>query len=367
MPLLTDLKSTTGYLTGVPTKPIMFPKDTVVPYYASGGTSSITNWTSYAGTTVNKYVCSTTNASLVNTTTSDTLATASVTLGTAGAHTGTVPYTSCGAFTTGSNLNNSVNNSAGNHSHFGSMSFSGLYPNRYNVALIRSTVETPILPANTIAFRYLNYGSYGTRLTSSGYIYNGGVAGTFTLGVTSANGVGGTSQSGTHFHHQNVMKYYITGKLTNYFGVASGTHSHSISANFSQTIMGTTIDLDSWLGSSTRPVVSEVIVMYAGDPAALPEGWYICNGSNNTMNLNGMYTRMSNQGWGNVSYSNGSLGAVTIGDIGSHSHIGTTNPAGAGNTLWHGVQAWSHTHTPSNTKTDYELGKVFLYFIQYKG
>lgn len=369
MPLITQAASTFSYLTGVPPvppTPVVFPKDTIIPYYSASGISS-SDWDTYTFGD-GKYIKGTTSSSVVGTSASGSTAAVDVYLGSTGAHTGSVAYVSCGSTALGSTINNSTNSSAGAHSHTGTINFA-IQPQRANVTLIKANKAVSTLPANTIAFRNRAAGSYGTSFLPGGttYFMPGASSGTITSGTSTSTVTSSVGSAGTHRHHLNTNQYYITGKLTNYWGTDSGSHYHSISGTMSQTIMNTTMILDAWTSASTRTAMRDVIVMYAGNPADLPPDWFLCNGSNGTINMNGYFLGLGSSGQGAILSADASVSTITVGSIGSHSHIGTYSPAGAGITLWHGNQAWNHTHTLATTVRAMFGNSFSLYFIQYKG
>lgn len=372
MPLITQTASTFSYLTGVPPVPpvpIMFPKDSIVPYYSTTGLVS-SDWDTYSLGN-GKYIAGTTNSASVGTNVSATNAQIAVSLGSTGAHTGSVAYTSSASATSGSTLNNGTNNSAGAHSHYGTIPFT-IQPQRANVVLIKANKEVARLPANTIAFRRSLTGSYGTPFypnssSSVAYVMPGTSSGTLTSASSGGIVYSAVGTGGTHRHHSNTNQYYITGKLTNYWGIDSGSHYHDISGSMTQTIMNTTIILDAWISATTRIPQTDVVVMYSGNIANLPSGWFLCDGNNGTINMNGYYLGIGSDSWGTIKAADATMSATTVGSAGSHSHVSNYNPAGAGITLWHGSQAWSHTHTMSRTMTPFVGAKFLLYFIQYKG
>lgn len=384
MPLLTQASSTFGYLTGVPPippKPIIFPKDSIVPFY---GAVAPTDWSFYTNAD-GKYLTGTTNSSLAGTGTSTlTNGSSTITLGSSGAHTGTVSYVSCASTSTGSTLNSNVNNSAGAHSHYGTCNFAtnqfnstpSLVPQHTLCSLIRASKDVTEIPGNTVAFRNALTGTYGTKFGqpsgSNPHVYfragSGGTTNNINIGVNTSTAYSGTNEAGVHRHHTNVRQYYITGKLTNYYGIDSGTHYHSLTATMTQTLMNNTKLLDAWTSAASRVPARDVVVMYVGNPANLPENWFLCNGNNGTVNMDSYFvsTALTNN-WGSIYMANAAVSNIIIGTIGSHTHVSTTNPAGAGQTLWHGPQAWAHTHTMSNTVVPMMQPQFFIYFIQYKG
>lgn len=100
------------------------------------------------------------------------------------------------------------------------------------------------------------------------------------------------------------------------------------------------------------PVPKGVIVLWSGAVASVPAGYNLCDGTNGTPDLRGVFV----VGAGGSYAPNATGGAATTGFAGSHTHTinGTTdNPtvvtgavqSGAGTTVVDSVTAVSHTHT----------------------
>jgi microcystin-dependent protein len=103
------------------------------------------------------------------------------------------------------------------------------------------------------------------------------------------------------------------------------------------------------------------ILMWSGDPAALPKGWALCDGQNGTPDLRGMFIAGLKPGdadYGAVGASGKGQATITLpnhthglGDpipvIGTHSHdwaLSSTTGAGANGTAWSG-----HLNKPWST------------------
>lgn len=381
MPLITQASSTFSYLTGVPPvppTPITFPKDSVVPYYGSSAPGN--GWELYPAAD-GKFLTGTTSSSLFGTSTTTTNAIGTATLNSTGAHVGSVSYISAASATAGSTVTNSLNSSAGAHAHAGTLSFAAnqfnntpsIMPPHTSVMLIRASTEVNTIPENTVAFRNASYGTKFGSSTRATYFrggYPNGAINNIDPGVTSSTAYSASTTQGSHRHHGNTQQYYITGKLTNYPGVDSGNHTHNLTATLTQTLMNSTILLDAWSSATSRSPAKDVIVMYVGNPTNLPENWFLCNGNNGTINMDSYYVAAAPSGtsnWGTVKSSDAAISNLIVGSIGSHSHIGTTSPAGAGRTAWHGSQAWSHTHASVAGVIPMAGAKYYIYFIQYKG
>lgn len=357
---------------GPPPVPITFPVDTIVPYYGSSN-PGVTGWTVY--TAADRVIMGTTSSSLVGTTVARTSANWSGLFGTTGAHT-TTNITTSSSSTTGSTWPG-ITGSSGDHSHGTSTTnFTSLSAKKANVILLRSTQENTTLPANTIAFRNATVGSYGTRFnpstTGASTVYFNGTSagGTITEATTSQTQSVGSTSGGAHTHVSTSNRLVISGSTIPTLG-SNGAHSHSVSVTLTQSIMNNTKILHAWQSAVARAPETDVVVMYIGNPATLPAGWYLCDGNNGTINMNGFfaaYSTSTGTTWGTIQSSNLSVGSLSQGAFStSHSHTTTPN-AGAGILLMHGSYAWSHTHTVStSSSTSYIESRLYLYFIQYKG
>lgn len=356
-----------------PVAPGVFPADTIVPYYGSSN-PGYSGWTVYSA--ADRCVMGTTTASQVGTTvTARTHASWSGLFGTTGAHSTTNTTTSSSS-STGSTWPG-VTGSAGDHAHStATTTFSGLSAKKANVILLRATAQTSTLPAGVLAFRNALTGSYGTRFnpstTGASTVYFNGVSagGTVTEATTSQTQSVGSTSNGGHTHVTTSNRLVISGSTISTLGTA-GAHSHSVSVTLTQSIMNSTKILHAWESAVARAPAKDVVVMYVGNIANLPANWYLCDGNNGTINMNGYFAAYStNTGitWGTIQSSNLSVGTLSQAAFStSHSHL-TSPLAGAGVVLQHGSYAWSHTHTVTTSSTTaYIEPRLFLYFIQYKG
>ena len=375
MPRLASTASANFYTKpkgGPPPAPITFPVDTIVPYYGSSN-PNVTGWSVYSAS--DRVIMGTTSSSLVGTLVARTNASWSGLFGTTGAH---APATTTinSSSSTGSTWPGTTS-SAGDHSHgTNTTNFTGLSAKKANFILLRSTQENTTLPANTVAFRNATVGSYGTRFNpstggaSTVYITGTGVGGTITEATTLQSQSVGSTSNGSHTHVTVSTRQVITGSTIPTLG-ANGAHSHSVGVTLTQSIMQNTKILHAWQSAVDRAPATDVVVMYIGSPASLPTGWYLCDGNNGTINMNGFFAAYStNTGiaWGTIQGSDLQVGTLTQSAF-STSHTHTTTPnAGGGIALMHGSYAWSHTHTVStSSSTPYVEARLYLYFIQYKG
>lgn len=364
-----------GFFANQDTGPkIIFPASSIVPFYGSS-IPTLADWTVYSSAN-GKYIAGTTNPTLLGTTTASR--TASVNVGgvssSAGGHTGSVPYVSGAATTTGGTLSDSVNATAGAHAHVGtSISFSDLKPDSTNVRMLIANKDTPTIPAGTLAFRRSQTGTYGTPLQPPGtaaYLLPGLVGGSISTGPGTSTWYGTTSSAGSHRHNNFNKKYRSTGTTSNYWGTTGdGVHTHTITASMYQSLMSNTMVLEAWTSLAERVPATDVVVMYVGNPSVLTgTGWYLCNGLNGTLNINDYYVA-AGWNWGNTYSSDAYVSSVSLDSSDAmHSHISNYNGGSPGITIWHDTQSWYHGHTISSSSyLDFVGSKFYLYFIQYKG
>lgn len=359
-----------------PVSNIKFPQSSIVPYYGTN-VPVLADWTTYTNAS-GKYIAGTTNPTLLGTSTASRTASvsmSSIVSSSAGAHTGSVPYVSGAATTTGGTLSDSANLSAGAHAHAGpTVSFSNLVPDRTNIQLLISNKATTTIPANTLAFRNSVTGSYGTQLSTPGtaaYLLAGSTGGSISSGPGTATWSGSTTSNGPHRHNSSFNRLYkSTGSTSNYWGTAGeGSHSHSVSVSVYQTLMSNTMVLQAWTSLSARAPDTDVIVMYVGSLASLTgTGWFLCDGTNGTLNINDYFVAAGSS-WGATYSSDAYIQSTTLDAVDvTHTHISTYNGGSPGITIYHAMQSWYHTHTITpGTLSDFIGSKFYVYFIQYKG
>lgn len=353
--------------------PIYFPTDSIVPYY--GAAPTLSDWDVY--TAANGYnIMGTTTSGAAGTTAAGTAPVTLTSLGTTGAHTGTVTYRTGGSTTTvGTNAPNNNNTSAGNHAHSGSATFSNIRAQSSLVTLLKANKNTRILPPGAIAFRNAAVGSYGNRFkpvtnqNNTNYFQGSLSGGTTTTPVTSQVVSVNSSTSGAHVHHTNTRN----GLVGSGYGllVSSGNHNHPLDVTLTQSILNNTAILHAWQTATEMVPETDVVIMYVGNLANLPTFWKLCDGNNGTINMHNYYAAFDptddNISWYTIRNNNASASAAILSNSATHTH-GSGTAYGAGYTGYHGSQAWDHTHTVSTSiSVQYSLPRIFLHFIQYKG
>lgn len=140
-----------------------------------------------------------------------------------------------------------------------------------------------------------------------------------------------------------------------------GSHSHSVSGSFSYSMKRAI--LKAWTRAEEGgEIANRTIVMYEG--AGAPEGWFICNGANGTIDLRGYFICLSDSSVGTVSGNNNISASLSIGNGGSHSHPlngGVSNQRGS--TYGH-QQGVAHNHGSSLSNRVWEPPFREIKFIQ---
>ncbi len=147
----------------------------------------------------------------------------------------------------------------------------------------------------------------------------------------------------------------------NFIPAGGGSHSHGVSGSFSYSMKRAI--LKAWTRAEEGgEIANRTIVMYEG--AGAPEGWFICNGANGTIDLRGYFICLSNSSVGTLGGNNNISASLSIGNGGSHSHGlngGTSLQRGA--TYGH-QQGYSHNHGSSLSNRVWEPPFREIKFIQ---
>lgn len=354
---------------------VVIPMNSIIMY--DGSDPGLSNWSRY--TTADTYYVkgTATQGSIGTTSTASASGTVTVTLTTNGSHTGTTNISYATGPFGGSTLVGQ-NNTAGSHTHsFSSSSISNsLRPYNTAVTLLRATSDQTTFPANTIHISPTNAGGWTQRVatTANRYILGGN-------GVTNGNQVtatisGTSTTSGTHSHTSNARG---TGGQSNppqgfyKLGASQGSHTHTASVPLSITAINAKL-LKLWNTAATSIVTTDLVLMFVGTLSALPTGWYLCDGSNGTINMTSYflgYSSSAGTAWDTTTTTTGSAGAGTIStNSWSHYHY-SSDSAGQSyiESFAHNTLSASHTHGTSVNLSgfSYSPPTINVAFIQYKG
>jgi hypothetical protein len=378
---MSDIRVGPGITLGLGTKINMdlvyFPTNSVIPYYGASITDP--DWDYYSAP-VGCHILGTTNSSLVETTLTKQTPVSVVTAGTTGAHNSFTTFQSGTNFSVTGSFSNSSNNSAGAHGHNGFMSHPNIALQTSSFRFLRANKNARRLPSDTVAFRNSVIGSYGERFkplttgNNTNYLVGAISGGTTTQGQSSESVSVTSSSAGSHQHHIN-DRARVTTAFTRPYAIASGTHTHFMSATLFQSIVNNTAILHAWQSASARVPESDVVVMYTGNPAALPNFWKLCDGNNGTINMNGFYAAFDPTNdsvtWYTIRNNNAAITASTINDApndAAHTHSDGLPQGGNGVQAQHTNQSWPHTHGKTASVSSSLIPvSIYLYFIQFKG
>ena len=241
--------------------------------------------------------------------------------------------------------------------------------------LIECTSVTKRLPPNSIVFSQNAPGSLFSVLTAENQPIRGGVSNNNTGTGTTITNIRTTATSGTHSHIDTNFPFNpATVVSTNFPYVTSLTHNHNITLNIVANSILTKL-LSAWGNSFESYLGLDTILMYTGSLSSLPTGWYVCDGTNGTINMVDFFVGFGSQAaWNSTTGANNDIGALgtTTTNVWNHSHLGSGIIGATPATLAsvpHGTNTASHSHTvtPSLSSVNYDPGTIRIAFIQYKG
>jgi hypothetical protein len=376
MPLSFSSGARLGFASAVDFPPTLkFPANSVIPYYGSSTDAGLNGWTRY-DVADGYYLLAATTQAEIGVTTAANVGGISVSGSTSsdGYHTGNA-VTQNWRSATGGSTAQSAGAPGHNHSYSGSaLSNQDTMVNKQNIILLKAAGSTRYLPLNSLVIKQTAMtGSVAFTQTNTSYlqgannlVYTAGSGYNFGAGLSVSYDFG-------HFHASSSSAYQTIANgayYRNYNMSYGGGHSHSASASFSQsTITSKLVNL--WKLTATAIPTTDMIVMYVGTLASLPDTWKLCDGLNGTTNLGGYIIGYSDNQW-NVTTSANPSSALSIGSAYTpHDHAAgyarTTNTSGPG--AYHSNYGWSHAHSPGGGAGTYTYvpQRIGLAFIQYKG
>lgn len=386
--------SSTAYAfrTGQPPIPptVEYPVDTLVAYYGTmndltayygGYDPAMYGWTRYSAADGYYLAPAATNAD-IGVTTGSSGGSATVLLSTAsgGSHTGTT-FSQWVQTTSGTTSRYNVA-SSGSHSH--TVGSAGAFLNSpesmlntQEVTFLRATLPQLVIPTNSLIFSQTAPSGTTSFSATNGYL-KGGTTTTYTAGSVRTGAASiSTGTSGNHSHGgtTNGAAYpYITGGyFNNYEASFAGDHTHSMSFSVTQSAINSQL-YALWKANQDSIPTNGIVVMYVGNLNTLPRPWYLCNGLNGTVNINGAVIGYTASGWKTTTTSNFSVSTPTVTTATvMHAHnlsLRGTSTNVIGPTAYHKSVSWSHTHTGSATVSGangWIPPLIKVAFIQYKG
>lgn len=379
MPLSLSSSSRLGFGAGTDFPPTLkFPANTVIPYYGASTDPGLYDWTRYTAAD-GYYLWSAATQAEIGTTYQANAGGASISgsTGSAGAHAGSAVTQSWRSATGGSTAQSSSGGPTHTHTYSGSgYSSTDTMLNKQNITLLRSTKSTRYLPVNSLVVKQTAMpDSTAFTRTGNNYLCGANDITTFVAGTGHSYGISiGVSYDSGHYHASSSSAYQTLASgayYRNYSMGYAGAHSHTASAAFSQsTIVSKLVNL--WQLTKSAVPTTDMIVMYVGTLASLPETWKLCDGLNGTTNLGGYIIGYSDNQW-NVTTTANPSGALNYfsSEYVSHSHAFSYSPSAnvAGPTAYHSNYGWVHTHTTGSGVSTYAYlpQRIGMAFIQYKG
>ena len=362
-------------------EPADIPVGALVFYNAAFSTGSVPGWTRYT-TADGFFIKGTATQGQITTTTAPSLSgTCAVTLGSAGSHQPTQisfgpAFNPAGVAFPGGYFNLGV---SGSHTH----SVTNIDMSTVNVPqpatfkqniILQCTTTTKRLPPNCVVFSQNQPTSAFSLITADNRPIRGGTTNIVGAGTYTSR-TGQTSQSGTHSHIDTNSPYdpaTVVGLNNNY--QTGFTHQHTWAVLFYASSILTKL-LAAWGANAETYLGQNSIMMYSGTLTSLPFGWYVCDGTNGTINMVDFFVGYGTQGaWNTTTGSNNNIttGQSTSTNTWTHNHqgpnFGSSRPATLAS-IPHGTFSASHSHSVSTslTSVSYDPGTIKLAFIQYTG
>lgn len=234
-----------------------------------------------------------------------------------------------------------------------------------------------------------------------GYLFAGSVPsgfeavsianGPFYLMAALQNGFAGDqwgislSTSGAHVHPLlcSTVPVYDPNYVISEYGllhtllvIESGAHTHELSGSVSYQLPTCTLKIIKPISGQTITQAPIGAIAMALDIQSIPINWYLCDGSNGTIDLRGVFIQISTDGNGNISRvtPNLTFNCTILSQSWNHLHwknslINTTNISNAGSTGALRLEEYngpSHTHSVNQvTIHNYAPPYYPVYFIQY--
>lgn len=235
-------------------------------------------------------------------------------------------------------------NTAGSHLHILTYNYTPPY---YGLRLIKANTDLYKLPAKTVMFSDATLGALTRFSSGDGKLFS----------PRSAAGSGGTntiagfvsSDSGNHAHGTSGG---YTAPGSGLYGVTQqGVHTHP-NANFTITPNLYRVLLSAWTDVSSAFNLQSG--MYAfWQSTTPPAGWYLCNGSNGTLDLRDYFVEFTDEEDDGTRTGNGTITVpdITLSSVSnSHKHYGTGDTYSKPS--YHGTYSNTHSHTiPGATPT----------------
>ena len=252
--------------------------------------------------------------------------------------------------------------SAGNHTHTLTMTYAPAYR---KMILIKANSDLAQLPINGVVFGKSDLSASATNILS-------GDSKLFGADSAASNGsasvtVNSVSSAGSHNHDDDsATNTTEPGSYCKAIGSAGAHSDHTCTAVLNTDTVKKAI-LTAWSNASAAfSAVSGMIGMY--ENTTPPSGWYLCNGSNGTMDLRDYFVFIGTTGTHGTSSGNNTVSVdITIGSsANSHSHITGVQLVPGPTFVRHDTYSNTHSHDGTITGSSHAFIPVYysLAFIQ---
>jgi hypothetical protein len=349
--------------------------------YSGASDPGLAGWTRYTAAD-GKFIKGTATQSEIGTVTANnnaTLTTGSTSTGTAGYH--SFPSTTTKEYGVANPQNTTVFTyqlGAGDHAHtlfFSLGSGNDLNPASTDYILLQATETKRYFPANAVLSKSTQITGSTQQLATGDFRYIRGGSTYANTAATTRTISGSTDSQGTHSHGPSsyIGSTFATGTsgLANIAenSISGLGHSHTISGTVSGSrLIGNILKL--WKLSTQIAAEDNIIIMYTGTIANLPSYWKVCDGTNGTPNMAGLflgYSNIANTAHGTYTpYSTpSSLGGLST-NTWTHQHTGgQSTRSGTSTSYLHASTSVSHSHTFSNPSiATFQPDEIKLCFIQ---
>jgi len=247
---------------------------------------------------------------------------------------------------TGSNYYNPSDDTSSYGSHRHTLS-AYYYPKTDNIVLIKATADNRGLPSGAIVFSTVSVAEL--NLFSTFNNNNGILEANSSIGVTAASssvGLGNASYNHNHEVSSTNSAWSLPPSAPTSIDSGGPSHGHSWTPPMSYAkkvvllrALKAAVDISK--------VSSSFIVLFDG--TTVPDGWFLCDGSNGTPNMSDRYIESHADGDGSTSGTTHSASVSEVTGPSSHGHSSSgskSNPASA--PIPHSSSV-SHTHPASGS------------------
>jgi hypothetical protein len=308
---------------------ILVPSGLIIPY---NGTSAPSGWSLFTDAD-GRFIIGAGNSYSVGATGGSTSVTTNAS-DTQGTHSGSSVYG--GAAT---DIRVSYTNAAGGHTHTLTFNYEPPY---YGLRLIKASSELSELPANAVMFAG-NTMSGLTRFSSGdGKLFSArssiGSGGSNTIGATTS------SSDGTHTHGY-INRWATQISSSGYIAKEVGAHTHS-NSSFAITPNLYRVLLSAWTNASNAFNLQPGMYAFWESTTIMPDGWYLCNGANGTLDLRNYFIQFSDEDSDGTKTGNGTIDLPNISlasEDWTHDHRDASTFYAQ--TYYHGSYSATHSHT----------------------